>query len=177
MKKLWYVFIIALAATESACGVHSSYTRTTAHPGEIVWAYDDGLTATRDGVVVAKSTGWSGLADAVGCVEPARVRAEEAQFNGSVGPALGWTGAVGMVASPVVGIGSGIAIGSLSVFGESTAVAVGMLSGIAIGVATFTAAWGMSVSGAALQAMALPGALDAVNIYNDVYETTAACRR
>jgi hypothetical protein len=63
------------------CSHQSTYTRTHATPGEIVWAYDGALVATSDGAVL-NDRRWKGLADALSCVPEAATLAQKATERG-----------------------------------------------------------------------------------------------
>jgi hypothetical protein len=73
--------LLALVVFAIGCSHRSTYTRKYAAPGEIVWAYDGGLVATRDGVVL-NGRRWQGLAEALSCVPEAATLAQKATERG-----------------------------------------------------------------------------------------------
>ena len=67
--------LLLLAASVSACGAQSQFTRRNARASEIVWRVNGALQATKGGRVVAEGRSFSGLDEAVSCVPMARERA------------------------------------------------------------------------------------------------------
>jgi len=150
------------AALLAACGAQSAHIRPNAKPGEIVWAYDGELQATKDGRVVATPNTWGGLEEAVFCVDDARRYARDAEVHGTGGTALLWSG----VTLVLGGAGGGLYL---------------MLEKDQFGAGAGTLAGGMLVGltleliGVNLLGKAPAEALDAVNCYNDHFEATAGC--
>lgn len=184
MTRIVPVALLAVALT--ACSYPSTYVRETAEPGEIVWAYDTSLIATRDGQPIARPTTWGGLTEAVACVDEARTYAEEAESKGTWGQALAYTGAGVMLTSPVLGLATGIAVGAGVGFGTSALTNEPLFALYSFPIAYVTtlgatflflmAGAATSVGGNVLVAQAWPPALDAVNVYNDNFATEPACQ-
>ena len=169
----WSV-LVWLIITHGAlgCTAKSSYVRTQAKAGEIVWAYDGVVEATQEGRIVGKVGDWSGLADAVKCVDRARVFAAAAEQDSAVGNALSTTAWVALFATPF--LATGVAVLPLVLApkpsdGEVTAatVALSTVSAFTVGVVGWGSAMLLDTGGAALKLKATPEAIDAVNVYND----------
>jgi len=154
--------LILLVAT-SACGTaSSSYKRTTANTGELIWAFDGELQVTKNGRVVSDS-GWSGLADAVSCVPRAADLASSARSSKITGKTLVLVGGLAGIA--------GIAGGTYLALSDEDKLGTG-LALIGGGTAAFAVT---AITGALMLAGSTPKALDAVNIYNDSYQGAVAC--
>jgi hypothetical protein len=159
MKRL--VLPLCLLAT-AACSSTSRYTPQHLPSQALAWHFDDGLEVYKGGQKIAGQNTWSGLAEAVACVDAARDEAESAHsksilakvfvYSGSAVALAGSAGMIGGVAQSemnetLVLAGGGAAIGGL------LSLLVGVL----------------------FDAGARPDALDAVNIYNDEYAATPGC--
>ena len=162
---------------QTGCVAQYTYRRETADADEIVWGWDGHLVATKNGHRVAEATTWSGLSDAVFCVDRAKELAAQAEQNGGRGSVVAVLGLIAEYTSPLTGIGTGVGLFVLTrpTLDAGPAAALAVASGVLVGSALFFGGAGVAVAGVALQAKALPEALDAVNMYNDERETTPAC--
>ena len=156
-------FSLALLLFSSACASgRSTYVPEATSPGELRWAYADGLRLSRDGVDIG-SDSWDGLPEAVACVPAAHELASTARserVSGTVFEVLAMSSLIG---------GSAAGIGLLAAgedhYIEAIAVSVG---GLAFG--TFAA----MLSSAGYEFGQVHG-IDAVNMYNDEHRRTEGC--
>lgn len=164
MRPRAYLAIILCGAMGCATG-DSTYRSKRATGGELRWAFDSGLQVTRAGEVVSQ-TGWSGLADAVACVEPAAAHARSARSQSIVGDityTLGWLTVLGGAVTSTALLFAYEEPGDALVPSLATLVGSLVLGLIFVGV------------GASQSAKSLANGLDAVNMYNDLYVETAGC--
>jgi hypothetical protein len=160
-KSITILIVTAVAASALHCGPKSGYTPANIRPGEITWRFDGALEAARGTETVASAPGFTGLGDAVACVPEAASEASDA----SRAFYAGWT---------FLGIGLGGTLGGtgLAVAGAVDNDTDKLLPALAIVGGGVVA----TLIGVGIQAATLPNAVDAVNIYNDKYESVDACK-
>jgi len=161
MKTITSLALFALTLSQGACATaSSSYHRTTASSGELVWAFEGELQVTQNGRVVSGGN-WAGLEDAVSCVPRARRLASDARSSNISGKTLAIAGAVTTIAS-VVG-------GSYLLLTDD------LSNGLLVMGAGSAAGLTAAAIGGHKWRHADPKAIDAVNIYNDEHQSTVGC--
>jgi len=163
--KLQGLVIVLLCGSIGCASGKSTYRSHRATGGELRWAYDGGLQATRGGELVV-DTGWDGLADAVACVPQASELANSARSQAIAAPILSNVGLLGMLG------GFGAAVGVVAVsddIGDAAVPSLAILGGSLLFGLIFIGIGGSQ------RAKSLANGLDAVNMYNDAYATQSGC--
>lgn len=159
--------VLLLVATGCA---HSRATRTDAPPQEVVWSYRTayaphaaaGLRANMGGTPVAVAPHWAGLGSALACVPAARDYAARAEARSASGSAMATMGAV-------------ITLGGLTWAAVNPD--AGPIDASLLGATSAVGGLGLWIGGGVLLRQGQARAVDAVNVYNDEWPTTAACAR
>lgn len=150
------LFSILTLQTIGCASTTNSYTRYERVPGQLNWSFEDTLQLEKNGKLVAKAGNWSGLDVAVDCVSKARKYAERAESQAAIGTFLTYGG------TAAVAVSTGFFIANDF---ESTSYSVaGLLGGIT-----------SVLTGMLFDAAATPNAVDAVNYYNDHYDSQDEC--
>lgn len=161
--------LAALFLTSACSGVQSRYAPTTLPADEIGWTYDGALAATKAGDRVAEAPNWSGLSDSIKCVAKAHEIANEAEASGAVGKGTG-------IAAMTLGLG-GIAAGTgmmITSIADDSKDGLLMPGLATLGTGVVVGAILAAISGTASGKSNVKG-VDAINMYNDTYESTPAC--
>jgi len=171
-------FVALAAFAGSGCGISSSYVREEMPDGELQWHVREGkLSVTKGSVEVGHERSWGRLPDAVACVEEARVFADDAAEMSTWGEVLIWTSVGVLVVGSMAGVGFGVVAGLTSGSGVSVVDATQRVGTVMLG--TWAAVLLIGAAGSQVGVgqvdSSLPMAMDAVNAYNDKYQTTPAC--
>lgn len=163
--KLQTLVIALLCGSIGCASGKSTYRSRRATGGELRWAYDGGLQATRGGELVV-DTGWDGLADAVACVPKAAELASSARSQDTAARILSNVGLLSMLGG--LGAAVGVVVASDDI-NDAALPSLAILGGSLVFGLIFVAIGGSQ------GARSLANGLDAVNMYNDAYVKQAGC--
>ena len=156
-RSMLALFSILTLQTIGCASTTNSYTRYERVPGQLNWSFEDNLQLEKNGKFVAKAGDWSGLDVAVGCVRKASRYAERAESQAAIGTFLTYGGS----AAAVVSAGFLLASNDFESMSYSGAGLLGGLTSV--------------LTGMLFDAAATPNAVDAVNYYNDHYDSQDEC--
>ncbi len=163
--KVQGLVIVLLCGSVGCASGKSTYGSRRATGGELRWAYDGGLQATRGGELVV-DTGWDGLTDAVACVPMAAELASSARSQAIAASIVSNLGLIGMLG----GIGASVGVVAASDdIGDAAVPSLAILGGSLLFGLIFVGIGGSQ------RARSLANGLDAVNMYNDAYVEQAGC--
>jgi hypothetical protein len=151
------LFSLFALQTIGCASITNSYDRYERVPGELNWSFDDALQLEKNGRLVAEAGDWSGLDKAVACVPKAGKFAKRATSQAAIGTFLTYGGAATMAVSGAYALSTD--------FDQAVYGAAGLIGGLT-GVLT----------GLLFQAASTPNAVDAVNYYNDHYDSQNGCQ-
>jgi len=169
MHKQSFILLCLLIFCGTGCTYRSTYQKKVKSPNELHWGYQNGLQIRKGIQVYSQANNWNGLAKALACLPKAQQFAIEAQSDSQRGKWLVYSG-VG------IGIaGSVFTIASIYVFGFTSH----SLEGLAMifgGSIAGLAGFGLVRFGNSMHGRSSTRAFDALEYYNDYYQTEKRCR-
>ena len=161
LKLLSILALATLSVQSIACvNTRSHYQASRVPAKEITWDFDNGLQFKKNNTVVAEFESWDKLSKAVSCVPGAKAYADRAAFQK--------TSAYAMIAS-------GLAIVAGSIINLAVQDTTDFNT-IETNLSVAGAGFALSAVGGLVWGPSRANGVDAVNYYNDHYETTPACQ-
>ena len=143
--------------------ISSNYEVKKPEPSQIIWSYEDKLQARKNGNVVGAQPDWEGLSSAVTCLPKAVRYAKNANSAASWGTRLAYVGIATVVgAAGLLALDASSDADSLEYLKTSASI-----GGLGLGLFS---------TGVLTHLNADSNAIDAVNYYNDHYESVPGCQ-